>query len=233
MRKVITSKQNEITLDETNEIIRAWLEDPANQCDTILRQINEERMYDPIFANRNDMTVIDFGANAGFFTLYAQDSCEKLIAVEPFPTTFKTLQEMTKNYSSVLTVQSALGNQVGSVDFYMNENSTTNSLINRGGTSIVVPSTTLANMLENYSLEWVDFIKCDIEGSEVTAITDATLAPVADRVGCWFIEIHQTNVNETGWPGNLEQNRQNISAIFRNHGYETEMVIHDQLFAYK
>jgi hypothetical protein len=119
------------------------------------------------------------------------------------------------------------------VEFFINENSTTNSLVNRGGTSITVPASTVKGILDQHQLEWVDFVKCDIEGSESIALADDTLAPVADSIGCWFIEIHQTNIGEQGWPGNLEQNRQNLAALFRNHGYETEMVIHDQLFAYK
>ena len=49
----------------------------------------------------------------------------------------------------------------------------------------------------------------------------------------WFIEIHQTNVNESPWPGNLESNRQQLAELFQRHGYQTESVIHDQLFAWK
>lgn len=233
MRKIITSKKNDLILDETNEAIRFWLANPDNQCDTIIRQINEERMYDPIFANREDLTVIDFGANAGFFTLYAQDSCSQLIAVEPFPDTYATLQEMTRPYSQVQTLQCALSSHAGTVEFFVNENSTTNSLVNRGGSSITVPANTIKGILDQYNLEWVDFVKCDIEGSESIALADDTLSTVSDNIGCWFVEVHQTNVGEMPWPGNLETNRQNLAALFRNHGYETEMVIHDQLFAYK
>jgi hypothetical protein len=69
---------------------------------------------------------------------------------------------------------------------------------------------------------------------ETLAITDATIDPIRDQIGSWFIEIHQTNGN-TGapWPGNLEQNRQTIIGVLKNAGYSAEPVIHDQIFAWK
>jgi hypothetical protein len=84
-----------------------------------------------------------------------------------------------------------------------------------------------------HNLTTIDFVKCDIEGSEVIALTEATLDPVKDIARFWFVEVHQTDVNNGPWPGNLEQNRQNLASIFRNAGYETEFVINDQLYAWK
>ena len=65
------------------------------------------------------------------------------------------------------------------------------------------------------------------------AITDETLAPVKDIVKFWFVELHQTNNDTVSWPGNLESNRQQIKEIFERNGYETDTVIHDQLFAWR
>jgi hypothetical protein len=89
----------------------------------------------------------------------------------------------------------------------------------------------MATIIKNHNLEHVDFVKCDIEGAEMLAFTEAALDPIKNTVQSWLIECHKTN--NDAWPGNLELNRQNIMAILRNAGYQTESIIHDQIYAYK
>lgn len=228
-----TSKQNEFRYQSQHPDVTAWFNNPENYTDIILKQINEDRMYDPIFQDRDDMVVIDLGANCGLFSLYAADSCSQIIAVEPTPTTYSVLEEIVKDQTKIKTLQLAVGPHNEMVSFYINENSTTNSMLNRNGQETQVQCMTLETLLFKEQLEYVDFIKCDIEGSEMQALTDATLGPVADRVKFWFVEVHQTNIGQSAWPGNLENNRQQLAELFQRHGYQTESVIHDQLFAWK
>lgn len=228
-----TSKNQEFKYQSRHPDVTAWFNDPENYTDIILKQINEDRMYDPIFANRDDMIVIDLGANCGLFSLYAADSCSKIIAVEPTPLTYSVLEEIVKDDIKIKPLQLAVGPHNEMISFFINENSTTNSMLNRNGIETQVQCMTLETLLHKEGLDYVDFIKCDIEGSEMQALTDATLGPIADKVKFWFIEVHQTNVNESGWPGNLESNRQQLAELFQRHGYTTESVIHDQLFAWK
>ena len=232
-QKILTSKQKEFIYQSRHPDVTAWFGNPENYTDIILKQINEDRMYDPIFAGRTDMVVIDLGANCGLFSLYAADSCSKLIAVEPTPSTFTVLEEIVKDHENISALQLAIGPHNEMISFYINENSTTNSMLNRNGVETQVQCMTLETLLFKEGLKHVDFIKCDIEGSEMEALTDATLGPVADRVNFWFVEVHQTNVNESSWPGNLESNRQQLAELFQRHGYQTESVIHDQLLAWK
>ena len=232
-RTIKTSQHQDFVYQSDNENVTKWFADPENQTDVILKQINEERMYDPIFANRSDMVVLDLGANCGLFSLYAHDSCSRLIAVEPTPNTLTVLEEMTAGHDNITVVQAAVGPDNGPVTFYLNENSTTNSMLNRKGIAITVPGMTLEQLMDSQGLEYVDFIKCDIEGSEMVALTETTLAPIADRVCFWFVEVHQTDVDRGLWPGNLESNRSALAALFQKFGYQTENVIHDQLFAWK
>lgn len=228
-----TSKQKDYTYQSEHPDVIAWFGNPENYTDIILRQINEDRMYDPIFENKENLVVIDLGANCGLFSLYAADSCSKLIAVEPTPNTFNVLQEIVKDHTNITPLQLAIGPHNEMISFYINENSTTNSLLNRSGTETQVQSMTLETLFHMQGLNHVDFIKCDIEGSEMQTLTDATLGPIADKVNFWFVEVHQTNVEEAGWPGNLESNRQYLAELFQRHGYQTESVIHDQLYAWK
>jgi FkbM family methyltransferase len=231
--QIKTSKQQNYVYQSRHPDVTAWFGNPENYTDIILRQINEDRMYDPIFADREDMVVIDLGANCGLFSLYAADSCKKLIAVEPTPSTFNVLEEIVKDHTNITPLQLAVGPHNEMVSFFINENSTTNSMLNRNGQETQVQSMTLETLLFKENLDYVDFIKCDIEGSEMQALTDATLGPIADKVKFWFVEVHQTNVEESAWPGNLESNRQQLAELFQRHGYQTDSVIHDQLFAWK
>jgi len=228
-----TSQQQDLVYQSEHSDVVAWFNNSENYTDIILTQINEDRMYDPIFAGRTDLTILDLGANCGLFSLYAADSCKKLIAVEPTPNTFNVLQEIVKDHNQITPLQLAVGPHNEMISFYINENSTTNSMLNRNGKETQVQCMTLETLLHMQGLEHVDFIKCDIEGSEMQALTDATLGPVADQVDFWFIEVHQTDVKEQAWPGNLGNNRQQLAELFKRHGYQTEMVIHDQLLAWK
>lgn len=232
-RLVKTSQQQDFVYQSSHTDIAAWFDNPENYTDVILKQINEDRMYDPIFAGRTDMTVLDLGANCGLFSLYAADSCKKLIAVEPTPKTFDVLQEIVRDHANITPLQLAVGPHNEMISFFINENSTTNSMLNRNGTETQVQCMTLETLFHMQGLDHVDFIKCDIEGSEMQALTDATLGPVADKVKFWFVEVHQTDVKENAWPGNLGANRQQLAELFQRHGYQTDMVIHDQLFAWK
>ena len=111
-------------------------------------------------------------------------------------------------------------------------NSTTNSIVNRQGTAIEVQGITIADLIAQQGLTHVDFIKCDIEGSEMAAITDETVAAVKDIVDCWFIEVHQTEQGMT-WENSLSKNKKIISDIFKRQGYGVQELRFDSLYIYK
>jgi FkbM family methyltransferase len=166
--------------------------------------------------------------------LYAQDSAKQIICLEPTPVTLGILEKLTAGIDCIKIAPVALSDSDGEITFYINENPTINSVVNQVGAEVRVQARTIETVLKEQALDWVDFVKCDIEGSEMLAITEATLDPVKDKIGSWFIEVHQTHGN-TGalWPGNLEDNRQQLLAVLRNAGYSAEPIIHDQIFAWK
>lgn len=236
MQKQINTTKNRIyTIESSDAEVVEWFDQGGiNMTDIILDQINNERMYDPVLSNKDDLVILDVGANIGLFSLYAQDSAQKIICLEPTPRTFGMLQKLTKDIDKISTQATALSNHNGEISFYINDNPTINSIVNQVGEEVRVQARTIQSVLQENNLDWVDFVKCDIEGSETLAITDATLDPVKDQIGSWFIEVHQTNGNTgTPWPGNLENNRQDIIATLKNAGYSAEPIIHDQIFAWK
>lgn len=232
-RTIKTSKNNEWKIISQDADVVAYFNDPENQIDTITKQICDEGLYNPVFLGKSDMTVLDLGANCGLFSLYAADSCKRIVAVEAAPSTFKILEKLSKDQPVIESLNVAIAPTNEDLTFYINENNTTNSLLDRKGKPVTVRGSTLANLLDSLSINHVDFVKCDIEGSEMISLTEETVGAVADRISFWFVEVHQTNVNETAWPGNLGSNRDQLANIFQKCGYQTENVIHDQLFAWK
>jgi len=85
---------------------------------------------------------------------------------------------------------------------------------------------TLDSLLTELGLSHVDFVKCDIEGSEMIALTKETIEPVKDKIDFWFLEVHATDVS-------IQKNRENLSNIFRDLGYKVEASRIDVLLAYK
>jgi FkbM family methyltransferase len=238
-KKIYTTKGREHVINSTNPAVVEWFERGTKEADVtqtenMLDQINNERLYDPVLADKEDLIVLDIGANIGLFSLYVQDSAKQIIALEPTPATFSVLTEMCKDVEKIKPVSVALSDHDGEIIFYVHENPTINSLVElKEATPVTVQCKTIETILNEQGLDWVDFVKCDIEGSEMIAITEATLTPVKDRIGSWFFEMHQTNRSEASWPGNLEENRQKLITILKNVGYGAEPILHDQIFAWK
>jgi len=235
-REIITSKKNRVVINSDKEHIIKHFEGSQNYADIIINQINNERMYDQWFSQQNDLIILDIGANIGLFTLYAKDSAKAIYSIEPTPQHFSILEELTADYSNVHPQRLALHNQDGEVDFYIcEENTTMNSTTNKYGQGIRVPARRIGSILRDLNLDYVDFVKCDIEGSEMTALTPDTVLEVAGKINAWFLEVHatETNLQQPNWLENLQKNRNTLKMIFEQAGYETSLLGHDSLCAFQ
>ena len=66
-----------------NEVIIDWFANSTNtHTDIIIDQLNRG-LFDRFMPKGTDLVMVDLGANIGLWTLYAKDSCKKLVAVEP------------------------------------------------------------------------------------------------------------------------------------------------------
>lgn len=229
---VITSAGREVTLDDTDQRVKAHLNDPKGFAQFIIRQINTERIYDVCLKDKKDLTILDIGANVGLFTLYAQDSAKRLIAVEPTPSHQYIFEKLTAESTNVELAKAALCDTDGPVTFYISdENSTMNSIVNKYGRSIEVEGLCLKSLLDKYGLDKVDFCKIDIEGSEMRAVTVETLSGVFDRIDQIFIECHATVPNFTH--ADIIANRVKMEEVFAKVGYQTKVVNFDTIHAFK
>jgi FkbM family methyltransferase len=229
-RELVTSKHQRIIIESDKQEAADHFANRGSYADVVLNQINGDRFYDEIFEGEDDLTVIDIGGNIGLFSLYVHDTASVVHTVEPTPSHFELLTEFTKDYPNITRHNLALGDKDGTTDFYINdENSTMNSLVNQYGKKVEVQTITLESLVKKLGLDHVDFVKCDIEGSEMLAITVETLTPVKDIIDNWFLEVHATDPHFK----TISANRDTIKGIFEQVGYQVEYVRHDGLFCFK
>jgi FkbM family methyltransferase len=122
-------------------------------------------------------TVVDIGANIGYYTLLfakAAGPSGRVFAFEPDPDNYRLLSaNVTANgYANVTLVQAAVSNRAGDVILYRNDmNRMDHRTYDPGGTCerVVVPSLRLDEDLAAHGGR-VDFVKMDIQGSEPAAL---------------------------------------------------------------
>jgi len=120
---------------------------------------------------------IDVGAHVGFYTIMVSKLCERVIAIEPNPETFKTLLnnlELNKA-KNVTALQIALSDRVGEVKLWLADESSLPSIVfKRSKYYIMVNALTLDALLEKLAADLREFekiiIKIDVEGAEEQVI---------------------------------------------------------------
>jgi len=150
-------------------------------CFVMFYEIWGKHDYDtPDFQFTKEVTVIDVGANQGFFSLYAASKGATVYAFEPCTENFEVLKwNVARNglEKHVKAFNMAVMGEKGHVPLYVGLDasgeilsgtvSTRNS--NRGGEGVVVRSvecTTLDSLLHDMGIERCDFLKMDCEGAE-------------------------------------------------------------------
>lgn len=162
----------------------------ANYTRTILDQFKDD--YYKHFITKDDKVFLDLGANVGLFTLHVTPWATKIVSVEPTPSHFGVLTHLTSQFETVLRVQAAVADKTGKTTFYTCAgNTTTNSLLpSAGPTSFEVNCISLPDLLARAGTSSFDFIKIDIEGSELVFLTDANIKLLSEIANKLFIEFH-------------------------------------------
>jgi len=122
---------------------------------------------------KEGMTVIDAGANIGYFTLlFAKlvGPTGKVYAFEPDPDNFSILKGNVElnGLGNVVLVNRALSDSVGVADLFLSEtNKGAHSLFdfNKGKRTIKIETTTIDEYFKDLDHQ-VDFVKMDAEGAE-------------------------------------------------------------------
>lgn len=172
-------------------------------------------VYEPfeteVFRNsvKPGMTVIDIGANIGYYTVIAASKTApggNVIAFEPEPNNYKFLTKTLQknNFDNVHTHQLAIADKSGILSLNLFES-------NKGRHSLVmdyqdsrelskkidIQATDLDSFLAEHHIDKVDIIKMDIEGAESLALRGMQKTLKAMR-GTLFLEITPNLITKIG-----------------------------------
>jgi FkbM family methyltransferase len=144
------------------------------------------------------LNIVDIGANAGYFSLYASQKFpnSKIYAFEPFPETYACLVENLKlnDFKNIKAFQYAVSDKSGLMDFYSVEWAGMNTLIkdkfDEGHyQTSKVSCISFDKIFSMAGVDKFDFAKIDCEGSEYPMLLnspDETIRKVKEYV----IEVH-------------------------------------------
>lgn len=150
--------------------------------------INRPYTDDGRFQIRHDDTVVDAGANIGAFTVFAARRCRRVIAIEPIPDHFSALQRNValNGLTNVMLCRAALAKSDGRIDIAGDGMSASTVW---GAHSRCVDAITLTTLLDNHSIDRVNFLKMDIEGAEFDVLMN-TPRSTLDRIDRIVLEFH-------------------------------------------
>ena len=221
--KIVTSHNKIVSVDVEPDDIE-YFKNPGSHINTILKQINVDRMYDRWLSKKKDMVILDIGANIGLVSMYMADSAKAVYSLEPSDVQFNILSKLTKNIDVIHPLKVALHNKNEELTFYIQpDDNTTNSSVNKHDDSeeVIVNGMTLKGVLDSNNLDKVDFCKIDIEGSEMAAITKDTVSEIFDRIDVIFIEVHATGTPQD-WRMKTMENVKTLYDIFTECGYKCD-----------
>lgn len=153
---------------------------------TGFHEFNEMRFLNTFL--KPDMTFVDVGANQGEFTLFASKRVPNgtVIAFEPMSLFYDRLvtNVALNKLDNVRCLRVGLSDTSGEVPIYFNEDNALNHeglaslfpLGEREGGKEVITLTTLDAVVNTHGIDRVDFIKIDVEGSELPVLKGAESA---------------------------------------------------------
>ncbi|TFG93597.1 MAG: FkbM family methyltransferase [Syntrophobacterales bacterium] len=149
---------------------------------------------------RTDPTIIDIGANVGFFSVFALSKFPKcsLYSYEPVESNFKQLsrnRELNRDRNFNCFNLAVCGHKgTIEINFDITDQFTTSATIvntnNDNLTSMEVPCLRLRDIFDENNIEKCDFLKLDCEGAEHDVLYNTPAAYLA-RIDQMAIEVHQ------------------------------------------
>lgn len=155
-------------------------------------------------SNSEKKVAIDIEANIGLFTAYLTTFPSTSVhSFEPVPQTFSRLEKNMENNGlkdkAVLNLL-AVGDNQGSIKFAIcNDSPATNKIsISESDHDIEVIVTTLDKYCEENHIDYVDFLKIDVEGMETQVLQGGRNMLNEKKIKSILIEVCPPNLNATG-----------------------------------
>lgn len=145
---------------------------------------------------KDNLVIVDIGANIGTFSLYVYDIAEKIYAIEPLKNVLNMLNETIEenNLKKIKTHCLAIGNFTGKGAFNKVEPFSAGASFLDVKGSGEVDVMTLNDFCAKEGITHIDILKIDTEGGEVDILraTDFEKLPIDIIIG----EIHPGRINE-------------------------------------
>lgn len=139
------------------------------------------------FIAKDDPVIFDIGACDGHTSKIFKNIFPKarIYAFEPYPDSFKLLENTAKEVQGVSAHPYALSDNNGTMDFFVNKSKATNSLLPAKNTDsfidehviyekkISVETQTLDNFVEANNINNADILKLDVQGGELLVFEGA------------------------------------------------------------
>jgi len=159
-----------------------------------LYEIFTTKIYDKYIQIEPNDIVFDIGANIGLFSYYAVcKGAKEVHAFEPSP---EIAEVITNNFrfDNLRLIQSAVCDKDGEIEFNINPESSINSSIQAIGNEsyqVKLPALKLSTYIKQNSIEKIDYLKIDCEGSEYDIIQDIPTSFLTNNVKKIALEYHQ------------------------------------------
>ena len=188
----------------------------------IMSEVYKDRTYQKYLPLQKEGTIaLDVGAHIGIVSLYLSKYFEQVISIEPSKEHFECLSRniVSNNATNITMYNKALYIKDGKFPFGgQHNNLTTRSLHTAtwqdGKNDEIVDTMTIEQLFEKEKLEKVDFMKLDIEGSEVEIISSAGFKRVAPKIEVIMGEYHHFSGRH---PNQFKE-------AFKNAGFDYEVV---------
>jgi FkbM family methyltransferase len=125
---------------------------------------------------KNNDIIFDIGANIGWYSIHLSKKLigTKIYSFEPIPETFSKLKKNVElnSINNINLVNLPLSNEIQNLLFYYSPSATgASSSVNiseeKDIKKLECTTDTIDNFVSNNKIEKIDFIKCDVEGSEL------------------------------------------------------------------
>lgn len=148
----------------------------------IAAELALDKVHEPIGTKillsilRDDMTLIELGANIGYYTMQeaTQAKLKRIVAIEPNPISFEILKTNIEinHCDNVDLLNVGISDVDGELPFYISKHSNICSITPRENyeKKINVPVMKMDTLIENQKVDKVDIIRMDIEGHEINAV---------------------------------------------------------------
>ncbi len=189
---------NTITVKSNGKEYSLPIRDDADA--SVAAEIFKEREYrlaEPIITSAS-APVLDIGAHAGFFSLYARslNPSVKIVAVEPEPNNFELLKKTLaeNDVKNVEVVKAALSSKTGNRKLIISVDSHNHRLLAPGESdtskeSISVYTYSLSDLMKKCIITNVSLLKLDIEEGEYEAFESITPADL-QKIDAIIMEYH-------------------------------------------